>query len=120
MKLWKIPALGGSVLVILVIIGLFLRPEYESEILIVNQSQDNISFGKISVSNQQFEFETLASGGEKKFVYKVQTDAHYDIELTFENGRTLNQQLGYVTHGMKFADKLIVRDRGIVLERMKP
>ncbi len=53
----------------------------------------------------------------KQINFKITTDSHYSVSIKLASGRSINEDLGYVTHGMDFDDVLRIRENNIALDR---
>jgi hypothetical protein len=85
-----------------------LRLENRSEQLIVNAT--------VTLCKQDAYFENLSPNKSVNMKYVVHGDCSYAVVLTFENGKILQEmQIGYVTAGFNYKDKMQVTDNGIQL-----
>ncbi len=90
---------------------------YESEIWLVNQAIEPIEWASVSLSNQAHPIILSEIGIREKqqAILKVTGDAHYIVSVRFASGKTLTQELGYVTRGFNFQDFLVTTEDAILL-----
>src|SRR3954468_22482843 len=86
------------------------------EVILENQANESVDHATIVVCRQQFDFGSFGPGESKAAEFKVTGEDHYDVSVTFHSGRQVSAQVGYVTSGMDFNDKLIVKSESIILE----
>lgn len=87
--------------------------------LLVNKATEPIAVATIKINEQTIELRNIQPNMSAAGSYKVRTDGHYKIQVTFESGRTLNKELGYVTHGMDFQHEITVSDSDIEITGSK-
>ena len=85
------------------------------QITLINESGESIKTVRIEVCKQLIEFKTIRQGEKAKGTYKITSDSHYDILVTFASGKKLRKQLGYVTNGFDFQHTLVVKDADIII-----
>lgn len=61
--------------------------------------------------------ENLEKGKSKKIVFSVSGECVYEVKVTFADGTTLYEELGYLTHGTEFNDMIIIKNGLIDLKR---
>ena len=89
---------------------------YVGEVTLENQANESIDQATIVICKQKFDLGNLEPGANKAAKYEVRGDSHYDVSIRFHSGRQINSQVGYVTRGFDFNDKLIVRADEVILE----
>lgn len=89
---------------------------HAGEVMVENRTSESIDRATIEVCGQALELSQIAPGEKKTASYKVVTDSHYDVSVTFNSGRKIDASVGYVTNGMDFRDTLIVTDDAIAYE----
>jgi hypothetical protein len=89
----------------------------EGQVLILNAATESIRNGQLEVCGQKFLFGEIEQGKSKSIQYKVRSDSHYKLEVEFNSGRKLEQELGSVTSGLDFEDILTLNDRDVSLTR---
>lgn len=82
----------------------------ESHVTILNQSGKPLFKGEIEMCHQHFYFENLKPGESKTFIYRVTGDSNYRVILEFGINRRLERDVGYVTNGMVFNDRVVIRN----------
>lgn len=83
-------------------------------VLVSNVSSEKIASAQVSICGQAFNFPGIPPGKYAVARYDVTTDSHYDISISFQSGRTLEGEFGYVTHGSDFFDVMEVTDGEII------
>jgi hypothetical protein len=48
--------------------------------------------------------------------FKIHSDAHYDVSVSFGDGKNLERSLGYVTNGMEEFDRMTITEEEIHLD----
>ena len=48
--------------------------------------------------------------------FKIHSDAHYDVSVTFADGRNLARSVGYVTNGMEEFDRMTINEEDVHLD----
>jgi hypothetical protein len=62
---------------------------------------------------------TLKPHDTQTLSIRVQYDSTYTVSVSFENGATLKQSLGYVTFGLRYWDQIDVTTEKASLNRLK-
>jgi hypothetical protein len=89
----------------------------DGQVLILNAATEPTKNGQLEVCGQQFLFGEIEQGKTKAIHYKVRSDSHYKIEVEFNSGRKLEQELGSVRSGLDFEDILTLNDHEVSLTR---
>jgi len=71
--------------------------------------------GSLVVGESEFEFHRLQRDASITFKVPVRVDGHFAVSAKWDNGRTLTDSTGYVTHGLTAAETLEVRSEGLTL-----
>ena len=117
MRFWQAAVLG---------IGCFLLASWystsivrsdEGQVLILNAATEPIKNGQLEVCGQKFLFGEIEQGKSKAIQYKVRSDSQYKLEVEFNSGKKMEQELGSVTNGLDFQDILTLSDRDVSLTR---
>jgi hypothetical protein len=87
--------------------------------LVVNNAQEPISRGIVTVCGQTMEFKNLLPTKSVPGSYLVKSDSHYDISIEFQSGKKLKREIGYVTNGMDFHHEIVVTDIDITIADSK-
>ena len=112
-SLW-LTAIGVLVLILVAVFAIRLSSN-KGEDSIVNQAGEAIRSGQLEICKQQFSLGQVQPKQSKEIHYKVRSDSHYDVTIEFESGKKLSRQVGYVTSGMDFHDRLTVTDDDVSL-----
>jgi hypothetical protein len=48
--------------------------------------------------------------------FKIHSDAHYDVSVSFGDGKNLARSLGYVTNGMEEFDRMTITEEDVHLD----
>ena len=102
-----------------ILAGLILAtwlPRSMGKVQILNQANERIVDGHLTVANKTFALRDLKHGADANFCFDIRTDSHYQIAITFESGRAMKKDVGYVTHGFDFDDRLVIEDQDISYE----
>jgi hypothetical protein len=83
---------------------------------VINNATEPISRCIVSICGQTIELRDILPTKSAEGFYKVKSDSHYDISIEFQSGRKLRKELGYVTNGLDFHDRIVVTNTDIVLE----
>jgi len=67
-------------------------------VVLSNESSEQIASAEISICGQTLNFSSVPAGEYVIAHYDVIADSHYDIKVTLQSGRTLDNEIGYVTH----------------------
>jgi hypothetical protein len=86
---------------------------------LINNSGQAIAKAEITVCKQKIEFRGVPMGQRTQGHYQIRGDSHYDLKITFESGRKMEGNLGYVTSGVDVFDEFIVTDLEIQFARRK-
>lgn len=82
--------------------------------LLSNNSSETITSAQVSVCGQTFNYNEMLNGEYGFSRYHVTSDSHYDVKVIFSSGRTIEDEIGYVTHGSDFLDIIEVLNNEIV------
>ena len=109
--------LSGLLIIFVLLAGTscFSR-EYKGQLILVNNSNELITVGRIEVCNQLIEIKNIRSHEKSVGTFKVTGDCHYDVAINFASGKELRKQLGYVTHGFDFQHTLSVTETDITID----
>ena len=89
----------------------------DGQVLILNAATEPVKNGQLEVCGQKFMFGEIAQGNSKAIHYIVRSDSQYKLEVEFNSGRKLEQELGNVTSGLDFQDILTLSDHEVSLTR---
>ena len=88
-----------------------------ARVQIVNQSRETLIGGSIAVSNNKtVNLPTLNHDASVVVRFDIKADSHYEINVTFVSGRVMKKDIGYLTHGFDFDDRLIVTAQDILYQ----
>ena len=88
----------------------------QSSIFISNEASNEIVSGKLKICSNEFYISHLQPKQKAFFNYTPRSDDHYSLEVIFPSGKSLKKEIGYITSGFNYRDKLIVNDNDIVLK----
>ncbi|MDH5189947.1 MAG: hypothetical protein OEW89_01725 [Gammaproteobacteria bacterium] len=82
-------------------------------------SGEIISSAVVKVCDQEFEFRNIDP--EKTVIgdFIITSDSHYTIKIRFLSGSSIQNEIGYVTNGFDFNDKIIVSKSAIEIKTIK-
>jgi hypothetical protein len=92
-------------------------PRSTARVQIVNQSSETIVEGSIGITNNRtVNLPILTHNASFVAHFYIRADSHYEISTTFESGRVMKKDVGYLTHGFDFEDRLIITDQDILYQ----
>ena len=91
-----------------------------SDVTIVNDTPESIEKCSIKVIDTTVVFNNLKAGDKASATFVVSTDSHYTVTVTFAGGRKLEKDVGYVTVGYDYTDRILIRPDEIVLSNKNP
>jgi len=83
--------------------------------LLVNNASEPIAYASVSICGQTVQLWDVLPNKSADGSYRVTSDSHYTIRVEFRSGGRLEREIGYVTSGMDFNDRIIVTDSDIEL-----
>jgi hypothetical protein len=103
--------------VILIVVIFFLAAceNNKGQFLLLNESSRKISKANLFVGKQSFEFKNIVAGDKSLGSYEVLSDTHYKINITFESGKNIQKNVGYITHGFNYSHRITITDNDIEL-----
>lgn len=93
----------------------FVFPGNVGEVSLENRASEPIDHALIEVCGQKFKFDNLEIGNVQMAKFKVGADSGYNVSIEFHSGRKIISEVGYVTSGYNYKDKLAVTDEQIIL-----
>lgn len=93
--------------------------ENKGNFILRNNSSESIAEAKVKICGQELRLENVKPKEQKKMDYKVTSDSHFDISITFSSGKKIEKQDGYVTNGMNFKHEILVSDSDVSLKLLK-
>jgi hypothetical protein len=86
-----------------------------SYITVVNTG--NVAIANITITlSRETQYLTSLKPNEKRALrFLVHGDASYVVSVTFENGKKLNQEVGYVTSGMDFHEVICISPQKVTI-----
>lgn len=93
--------------------GVSCYKENTCQFVLINNSNEMITKARIEVCEQLIEIQNIASHEKYIGMYKIKTDSHYKISISFASNRQLKDEIGYVTHGFDFTHTITITDSGI-------
>lgn len=87
-----------------------------SDVSLINKSPYSVLSGSLEVGDQSFKFDNLKPNEEISFNFKPQSDCGYMVQVEFPAGGKLSKQVGYITSGFCYKDKIIISEKDIFLE----
>lgn len=91
-----------------VIIILSCCAEQTSTICILNNSAEEVTSGNLRISKYSFKINNIPQDESACFIYKVYADDHYTVNVQLRSGKKLGADIGYITHGFVYHDKIVV------------
>lgn len=83
-------------------------------VLLSNESSEAITSAQVSVCGQTFDIVDVPAGKFAVVRYDVAFDSHYEIKVSFQSGRMMENEIGYVMNGSDFLDVIEITDSEIV------
>ena len=88
-------------------------------VLIENDSDKDIALVKLKICGQESMFENIAKANSVQWSYTVSGDCNFDIFVHFVGGEKIAGQVGYVTTGADYKDKIVIKNSDIGFERLE-
>lgn len=88
-------------------------------VVLSNESSEQICSAEISICGQTLTFSNVPTGEYVVAHYDIIVDSHYDIKVTLQSGRTLDSEVGYVTHMSDYIDIIAVTNDKIAHKSRK-
>ncbi len=107
------------VILIVAIFFLVACENNKGQFLLLNKSSQTISKANLFVGKQSFEFQNIVAGDKSLGCYEVSSDTHYKINITFESGKNIQKNVGYITHGFDYSHRITITDNDIELSDTK-
>lgn len=83
---------------------------------IVNQSEETIVLLQVAVNEDIQTVNDLKHGEEAELRFLVKRDADYHIDIEFLSGRTIKDEVGYLTRRTNISDMVIINETDITFE----
>lgn len=90
--------------------------QHSGKFELLNKSSTVISKVTVEICDQSFNFNNLEVGEHNVGMFEVTSDDHYKIMVVFSNNKSLSRNIGYVTNGLDFNHRIIIKDADINLE----
>ena len=90
-----------------------LLKENTGQFVLINSSNEMITQARIEVCEQLIEVNNIEPHEKYNGTYKIKSDSHYDVTISFASGKELRDKLGYVTHGFDFTHTITITDSTI-------
>jgi hypothetical protein len=84
-------------------------------LVLANESSEPITSAIVTVCRQEIILQNVQPKQSARASYKVKSDSHYSVTITFRSGKTLQREMGYVTPGFDFSDQIIVTESDVKL-----
>lgn len=101
------------------IVEFFILPNHKAMVTLVNRAGKVIKNAKVELCGQTGEANNILSEGSRNLTLKVTRDCAYQVNVTFESGEAIRNQVGYVTNGLDFDDQIIVSESEIKMGESK-
>lgn len=88
-----------------------------SDFTVKNKSDLEIQELRVTVDGQAFTAENIKPKEERMFQFFARRDSSYNVKVKFTDGHVLEENCGYVTHGMIFHDVINIDANEITLTR---
>ncbi len=80
----------------------------ESSVSIINHSNKNIKSATLKIYKEEYRLINLKPNASTTIYYKVYSDANYSLRIIFPENKTFSTNIGYITHGFTFDDKIFI------------
>ncbi len=91
--------------------------KHKGSFLLVNKAQEPIVHASVVICGQRIELNDINPNKMGKGSYMVRSDSGYAVQIEFLSGKKLSKEVGYVTSGMDFKDKIFVTDSDIEIDQ---
>ncbi|QHI70674.1 hypothetical protein [Tichowtungia aerotolerans] len=85
---------------------------------IINESGETLEFVKVNVCKKDFSFTNILVGATVSFDFPVSHESGYSIAVVTASGQKISSELGYVTRGFDFSDKIKILADKATIERV--
>lgn len=109
--------LGFTILVCAISFGAWLHSFFPPDIGVViidNRSGQDIVSATIRVREIELVCPGIPDGGYYAVRYEIPGDSHYEVQATFDSGKTVELESGYMTSGMDAFDVMEIREDHIL------
>ncbi len=86
----------------------------ESSVSIINHSNKNIKSATLKIYKEKYNFTNFKQNVSTTIYYKVYSDANYSLSIQFSDNKTISTNIGYITHGFTFNDKIFVANNVVI------
>ena len=86
----------------------------KSSISIINYSNKKIEYAVLKIYKEKYSFTNLNQNDSTTIYYKVYSDADYSLNVRFSNNKIISTNVGYITHGFVFNDKILVTNNNVI------
>jgi len=109
-----------SVVVVTIIgFGVYIAQPTPGHVTIVNRTSENLKTVDVQIYDRVYRLGSLAPERSAAFDFSIRGDGDYNVMIEFESGKTLNQHLGYFTHGIESTDTISVSNNDIQMTEQK-
>src|SRR5205085_11671034 len=94
-------ALAAALIVVVFLGGAcWLLWTRSNHLVVINQSNQAISFLTVKVGGETTQFHNLAAGMRVSAPFRIVGDDHYELRVQLADGTSIATDYGYVTNGM--------------------
>ena len=121
MKLKKRNSIDYLVVIVIVLAGIpsavmsFGTRESTGRFVLEIGDSEGLKSVSVEISDQKFVFSNVQPGSMYQEEYRITSDSHYDILMTFENDDAVRKSIGYVTTGFIYEHKILIIGRELSL-----
>ena len=93
--------------------------ENTGEVILRNSTSQTIAHATIEICNQTIEIDNIKPHKDYRNTFRIRSDSHYKVIVSFPSGKKMRKELGYVTQGFDFSHIITVSDSGISISYTK-
>ncbi|MFW2331895.1 MAG: hypothetical protein ACN4E2_06355 [Nitrospinota bacterium] len=111
-----------SLLITAISLIIICMPDNYANVRLINHSNETIKYVTIETSGphgSKAEFHNIEIGQSRTAIFKIESDCHYLVDVTFVSDKKVYAELGYLSHGISINDELLIFDKKIGLKSGK-
>jgi hypothetical protein len=113
---WKMKILKVGTLAMTLMLSSCLGKSHSGKVTVINKSSDTIANLEIKVPGKSMTFHNITPSAQVSDEYEVKSDGSFEITGTFQSGKKIQKNDGYITNGMDFDHEIVIGDSDISLQ----
>jgi hypothetical protein len=95
------------------------RGSEQGQVTFINDTNSNIDVLDVDVCSQHFSFKNVPARKSRMINYKVTCESAYNVSVIFNGGKSVSQNIGYVTPGLGIDDVVLIRADNMAIQAEK-